>query len=73
MEESGIDNPLKGSKQGSEEQDLKREPNHVHDRISNESDGSNWQMDKLDGPPWVELQMYWLGSAATESAGTYSE
>ena len=44
-EESSINKPLTGSKQGSEERDVEREPNHVHDRIGDESDGSNRQMD----------------------------
>lgn len=55
VEESGINKPLTSSKQGSKEQDLKYEANHVHDRIGNESDGSNRQMDQLDGSPRVKL------------------
>jgi len=57
-EEPSIDKPLTGSKQGPKKCDLKREPSQVHDRIGDESDCSNWQMGKLDRPPWVQLRIY---------------
>ena len=50
VEESNVNEPLTGSKQGSEQHGLKREPNQVRDGIDNEWDPSNWQVSQLNHP-----------------------
>ena len=73
VEESSVSEPLTGSKQGSEQHGLKREPNQVRDGIGNKWDPSNWQMSQLNHPLWVELNGHRSGRAAVELRRAYTE